>query len=54
MKVFLKHGGTTDGISERLNMSVETSASWYSHALRARPWMPSGPGVVGGLILLKD
>ncbi|KAI4904405.1 hypothetical protein NFI96_027985, partial [Prochilodus magdalenae] len=43
--VFLRIVGITDSLRERLKMSVKTSASWMAHALSARLWIPSGPGL---------
>jgi hypothetical protein len=42
MVAILKHVGTADWDRERLNMSVNTPASWSAHALRARLGMLSG------------
>ena len=55
--VFCNHVGTTDWSSERLTMSVKTSASCSAVCthleMRAQPGMPSGPGALNRLILLK-
>jgi len=53
MVVYLKQVGTADWYRERLNMVLNTSASWSAHPLRTRPGMPSGPGDFHGFILLR-
>jgi hypothetical protein len=49
MMAILKHVGTTDWDGERLNMSVNTPASWSTHALRTCLGMPSGLATLQGL-----
>ena len=53
----LKHVGTPDWDRERLNMSVNTPASWSVHAPRTRLGIHSGPAALRGLkrlnVLLK-
>ena len=39
----LKHVGTTDLASERLNIVVNIGASWLAQVLSTLPGMPSGP-----------
>src|SRR4029434_3977443 len=49
MVACLKQVGTSDRCSERLNMEVNTSASWSAHPLR--PGTPSGPDDFRGFTL---
>ena len=53
MVAILKHVVTADWDKERLNMSVNTPASWSAHALRTRLGMLSGPAALRGLTRLK-
>ena len=53
MVAILKHLGTTDWDVERLNMSVNTPASWSAHAVRTWLGMPSGPAALRGLTRLN-
>jgi len=39
----LKQAGTTDSARERLNIVVNTGASWLGQVFNTRPNMPSGP-----------
>ena len=41
--VCLKHVGITDSDRQKLEMSVNTLASWSAHACSTRPGNPSGP-----------
>jgi hypothetical protein len=45
--------GTADWDREKLNMSVNTPASWYAHALRTWLGMPSGVAALQGLTRLN-
>ena len=45
--------GTADWDRERLNMSVNTPASWPAYALRTRLVMPFGPAALRGLTRLN-
>jgi hypothetical protein len=45
----LKYVGTADWDRERLNMPVNTPASWSAHALSTRLGMLSGPAALRGL-----
>jgi hypothetical protein len=49
MVAILKHVGTADWDRERLNMSVNTPASWSAHALMTRLEIPSRPAALRGL-----
>ena len=49
----LKQVETADWDRERLNMSVNTPASWSADALRMRLGMPSGPEALQGITLLN-
>ena len=49
----LKHVGTADWDRERLNMSVNTPASWSAHVLRMWLGRPSGPAALRGLTCLN-
>ena len=49
----MKHVGTTDWDRERLNMSVNTPASWSAHSLGTWLGMPSGPAALRGLTCLN-
>ena len=49
----MKHVGTADRDRERLNMPVNTPASWSAHALRMWLGMPSGPAALRGLTHLN-
>jgi hypothetical protein len=44
----LKHVGTADWYREKLNVYVNTPASWSAHALRMQLGMPSGPAALRG------
>ena len=49
----LQQVGTTVWNRERLNMSVNTPASWSAHALRTQIGMPSGTGSLARVNRLK-
>jgi hypothetical protein len=49
----LKQMGTEDWDRERLNVSVNTPASWSAHALRMRLGRPYGPVDLQGLTHLN-
>ena len=53
MVAILNHVGTADWDIERLNMPINTPASWSAHALRARLGMPSGPAALRELTRLN-
>jgi hypothetical protein len=53
MVAILKHVGTTVWDTERLNISVNTPASWSAHAPRMELGIPSGPAVLRVLTRLN-
>ena len=53
MVAILKQEGTVLWLRERLKMDVRTSVSLLAHALRARPWMLSGPAALWELMFLR-
>lgn len=50
----LKHVGITDLVRERLNVSMNTGASWSAQVLRMRLEIPSGPAAFVGVRSLED